>query len=103
MTKKTPSLEVLEAAIAVVEAARENLVLCISGGHFDVPSCGKPAIWTHGSPNVTLCKAHGRSHEGRHDLWPHRQTALVAAIAAFDGICEVLPETYGADDAKEGA
>jgi hypothetical protein len=73
----------LAALLAVLAAARERLRPC---------SCGEPAIYTLGSPNVTLCKTHGRPHEGQHSLWEHPQTPLVAAIAAYDAIEEALPD-----------
>jgi hypothetical protein len=83
----------LEALRVVLDAARDVLKPCSSGGYFGVKPCERPAIYTFGSPNVMFCKEHGRPHEGRHDLWlMERQAKLVAAIAAYEAIEEALPD-----------
>ena len=79
------------ALLAVLEAARASLAPCGAGGFLGRPECAEPAVWTFGSPNVALCRLHGREHEGRTDLWPHRQLALVAAVAAADGALAAVP------------
>lgn len=85
------------ALLQVLEAARANLAPCSTGGYLGIPPCGKPAVWTFGSPNVTLCRDDGREHEGRHDLWAHPQVPLVAAIASFDAIEGALPGPTATD------
>jgi hypothetical protein len=87
----TSNQQRLDALLAVLEAARANLVPCSSGGYFGRPWCGKPVMYTLGSPNVAVCKVHAREHEGRRDLWEHPQIPLVAAIAAYDALADALP------------
>ncbi len=101
MSEREFDMPTRRALMAVLDAARANLVKCSAGGYFGSDPCGNPAIYTFHSEHSTLCRIHGMSHEKDRSLWPHRQAELVAAIAAADAVLDVLPQPYIAEPGEE--